>query len=207
MSQFNPPRSLVLASSSPRRHDLLSALRIAFSVRPADLDETPHEGEPADVYVGRLAVEKARAVARPGEVVLAADTTVALDGEILGKPLDPDDARAMLSRLVGRPHQVHTGMALVDGTTGVLLEHIVDTTQVVMRHVDTATVDWYVRTGEPLDKAGSYGLQGIGAVLVERIDGNSHTVVGLTMPIVHEWLGRHLGLFRSEPEASPVQGS
>ncbi len=188
-------RSLVLASASPRRLDLLGALGIAFAVRPADLDETPRPHEPADLYVGRLAIEKARAVARADELVLAADTTVALDGEILGKPTDPDDAVSMLKRLVGRPHQVHTGMALVDGSTGELLEHVVDTTQVFMRLVDAQTIEWYVRTGEPLDKAGSYGLQGIGAVLVDRIDGNSHTVVGLTMTIVHRWLRTHLNAF------------
>lgn len=191
----NLPRSLVLASASPRRLDLLGALGVAFSVRPADLDETPHIDEPADRYVGRLAIEKALAVARPGELVLAADTTVALDGEILGKPNDPDDAVAMLTRLVGRPHQVHTGMALVDGTTGAVLEHDIDTTQVFMRSADADTISWYVRTGEPLDKAGSYGLQGIGAVLVDRIDGNSHTVVGLTMTTVYGWLRTHLNAF------------
>ncbi len=185
-------RHLVLASASPRRLDLLGALGVPFAVRPADLDETPHPDEPADRYVGRLAIEKAQAVARPGELVLAADTTVALDGEILGKPLDPDDAVNMLTRLVGRPHQVHTGMALVDGSTGTVLEHIVDTTQVFMRAADAETIGWYVRTGEPLDKAGSYGLQGIGAVLVDRIDGNAHTVVGLTMTVVHRWLQLHL---------------
>lgn len=189
------PPSLVLASASPRRLDLLGALGIAFSVRPADLDETPHVGEPADRYVGRLAREKALAVARPGELVLAADTTVALEGEILGKPTDPGDAVAMLTRLVGRAHQVHTGMALVDGTTGVVLEHGVDTTQVFMRAADADTIGWYVRTGEPLDKAGSYGLQGIGAVLVDRIDGNSHTVVGLTMTTVYCWLQKYLQPF------------
>ncbi len=189
-----PLRTLVLASASPRRLDLLGALGVAFAVRPADLDETPHPAEPGDLYVGRLAVEKARAVARPGELVLAADTTVALDGEILGKPVDPEDAIAMLTRLVGRPHQVHTGMALVDGSTGHVLEHLVDTTQVFMCAADAETIRWYVGTGEPLDKAGSYGLQGIGAVLVDRIDGNAHTVVGLTMTVVHRWLLAHHSL-------------
>jgi septum formation protein len=163
-------------------------LGIPFTVRSPDIDETPQAGEQAAEYVGRLAVEKALAVAAPGELVLAADTTVALNGEILGKPVDADDAVAMLTRLVGRAHQTHTGMALVDGTTGQVLRSAVDTTQVAMRTVDTDTLRWYVGTGEPLDKAGSYAVQGAGSILVDRLDGNVQTVVGLTMTIVHNWL-------------------
>jgi septum formation protein len=180
--------SLVLASGSPRRKELLSMLGIPFTVRPADLDETPHPGEAAQPYVGRLSVEKALAVAQPGELVLAADTTVALDGEILGKPLDVEDAVATLMRLSGRPHQTHTGMAVVDGTTGAVLHQLVDTTQVHMRTYDEVTARWYVATGEPLDRAGSYAVQGIGSTLVARVDGNVQTVVGLTMTVMYEWL-------------------
>jgi septum formation protein len=168
-------------------------LGIPFAVRSPDIDESPMAGEPASQYVGRLAVEKALAVAQPGELVLAADTTVALNGEILGKPLDADDAVAMLARLVGHAHQTHTGMALVDGSTGEVLRAIVDTTQVVMRAVDHDTLRWYVSTGEPLDKAGSYAVQGIGSVLVDRLNGNVHTVIGLTMTTVHHWLSTYIG--------------
>jgi septum formation protein len=181
-------RSLILASGSPRRRELLEMLGIPFAVRSPDIDETPRTDEQAAAYVGRLAVEKALAVAAPGELVLAADTTVALNGEILGKPADAEDAIQMLQRLAGRAHQTHTGMALVDGTSGEVLRTAVDTTQVTMRAVDIDTLRWYVGSGEPLDKAGSYAVQGIGSVLVDRIDGNVHTVIGLTMTTVHNWL-------------------
>ncbi len=167
-------------------------LGIPFAVRSPDIDESPRAGEHADQYVGRLAIEKALAVAATGELVLAADTTVALDGEILGKPADADDAVRTLQRLVGNTHQTHTGMALVDGTTGEILRSSVDTTQVAMRAVDSATLRWYVGTGEPLDKAGSYAVQGIGSVLIDRLDGNVHTVIGLTMPTVYEWLSSYV---------------
>jgi septum formation protein len=186
--------SLVLGSASPRRQQLLSLLGIAFAIRPADLDETPHAGEAAAPYVGRLAIEKALAIAKPGEIVLAADTTVALDGEIFGKPTDVPEAIQMLTRICGRAHQVHTGMALVDGTSGNVLQSTIDTAQVYMRAVDLPTIEWYVSTGEPMDKAGSYALQGIGCVLVDRIEGNAQTVIGLNMSTVHEWLTPLYGL-------------
>jgi septum formation protein len=179
---------LVLASGSPRRKELLSFLGMPFEVRPADLDETPHVGELAEPYVGRLSVEKALAVARPGELVLAADTTVALNGEILGKPADHTDAIRMLTMLGGQQHQVHTGLALADGTTGEVLHACVDTAEVVMALANPALIAWYVDTGEPMDKAGSYGVQGIGSVLVERVEGNVQTVIGLPMTIVASWL-------------------
>jgi septum formation protein len=179
---------LVLASGSPRRRELLSFLAIPFDIRPADLDETPHVGEQAEPYVGRLSVEKALAVAQPGELVLAADTTVALHGEILGKPTDRDDAIRMLTMLSGRRHQVHTGLALADGNTGQVLHAHVDTADVVMSATNLALIEWYVDTGEPLDKAGAYGVQGIGSVLVERVEGNVQTVIGLPMTIVASWL-------------------
>ncbi len=185
-------RSLILASGSPRRRELLAMLGIPFTVRSPDIDESPATGEAASQYVGRLAIEKALAVAQAGELVLAADTTVALNGEILGKPLDADDAVAMLTRLVGHAHQTHTGMALVDGSNGEVLRATVDTTQVVMRAVDHDTLRWYVGTGEPLDKAGSYAVQGVGSVLVDRLDGNVHTVIGLTMTTVYNWLSAYI---------------
>ncbi len=182
---------LVLASGSPRRKELLGFLGLPFDIRPADLNETPHLGEQAEPYVGRLSVEKALAVAQPGELVLAADTTVALNGDILGKPTDRDDALRMLIMLAGRQHQVHTGLALADGTTGEVLHAYVDTAEVVMSEVNEALIEWYVETGEPMDKAGAYGVQGIGSVLVERVEGNVQTVIGLPMTIVMSWLWPH----------------
>ncbi len=183
--------TLVLASGSPRRRELLGQLGIPFEVRPADLDETPHTDEQAEPYVGRLSREKALAVAKPGEWVIAADTTVALDGLILGKPDDPDDAIRILTMLAGRSHQTHTGLALADGTTGEILHAHVDTAVVTLRAFDRDLIEWYVASGEPLDKAGAYGLQGMGGMLIERVDGNVQTVVGLPMSIVIEWLWPH----------------
>ncbi len=197
--------SLVLGSASPRRQQLLGLLGIPFAIRPADLDETPHAGEAAAPYVGRLAIEKAIAIAKPGELVLAADTTVALDGEIFGKPTDVAEAIGMLTRICGRAHQVHTGMALVDGTTGKVLHSVIDTAQVHMRAVDLQTIEWYVNTGEPMDKAGSYALQGIGCVLVDRVEGNAQTVIGLNMATVHAWLTPLFGLTQPAGQAGLTQ--
>jgi septum formation protein len=180
--------NLVLASASPRRQQLIGFLGVPYTIRAADLDETPRVGEAAAPYVGRLAIEKALAVANPGEIVLAADTTVALNGEIFGKPTDVPDAVNMLTRICGTTHQVHTGMALVDGNTGTVLHSVIDTTQVHMRAADLELIKWYVNTGEPMDKAGSYALQGIGCILVDRVEGNAQTVIGLNMTTVHDWL-------------------
>jgi len=178
---------LILASGSPRRRELLTALGIEFLVRPADVDETPFPQEDPVEYVARLATTKAMVSASAGELVLAADTTVAIDGHILGKPTDLHDAVAMLRILRGRIHQVHTGLALQNGDTGELRVEV-DTAVVVMDDVDDEVIEWYVNTGEPLDKAGSYAIQGIGAMLVTEVRGNVQTVIGLPMCIVREWL-------------------
>lgn len=179
---------LVLASQSPRRGQLLGYLGWNFTIRPADIDETPRADERADLYVHRLSKEKALEVAAPGELVLAADTTVAIDGQILGKPADEAEAIAMLTMLAGRRHQVYTGLALADGNTGTILQSAIDTAEVVMSAENAELISWYVKTGEPMDKAGAYGAQGIGGVLVDRIEGNLQTVVGLPMNIVTGWL-------------------
>ena len=173
---------LVLASASPRRRELLASLGLEFAVRPVDLDETYRPGEAAPDYVLRLAREKALARAGPGELVLAADTVVVLDGELLGKPSDPEEARRMLARLAGRRHTVYTGVALVDGGR--------EATEVVASEVEIAPlsaeeIDWYVATGEPLDKAGSYAIQDLGALFVESVEGNYTNVVGLPLPAVY----------------------
>jgi septum formation protein len=175
-----PKRHLILASASPRRLHLLEQLGLRPQVVPADVDETPRDGEEPVAYVQRVAAEKADAVARhhPDAVVLAADTTVDLDGTILAKPVDRDDARRMLRALSARTHRVHTGVAVRCGG-----EHrdTVVTTLVTFVPVDAATLDWYLSTGEPFDKAGAYALQGAGGVLVERVQGSVSNVVGLPL--------------------------
>jgi septum formation protein len=202
---------LVLASGSPRRRELLAGLGLRFAVRAADADETPLPDEPADEMVLRLAEEKARAVAEQvaaaGEadaVVLAADTTVVLDGEILGKPLDPADAARMLERLSGREHEVLTGLALVDLTREASAGAL-ERTRVRFTTLTSADVAWYVASGEPLDKAGAYGVQGLGALFVEAVEGNYTNVVGLPLPAVRRLfaaLGYDLHDFADEPRAS-----
>jgi len=185
---------LVLASASPRRRDLLASLGLDFEVRPVDLDETSRPGEAPEVYVTRLAREKAAAALRPGELVLAADTVVVLDGELLGKPADPAEARAMLRRLAGREHVVHTGVELAEHRpAGVRRAGAVATSRVEIAPLDDATIAWYVATGEPLDKAGAYAIQDLGALFVETVDGNYTNVVGLPLPAVYR-LFRELGL-------------
>lgn len=167
-----------------------------FTVRPVDLDESPLRGESPGDYVLRLASEKAAARAGPGELVLAADTTVVVDGEILGKPLDDEDARRMLRRLAGREHSVLTGIAL-QGASGKAAE--VDETLVRFAPLSKAEIDWYVATGEPRDKAGAYAIQGLGSLFVEAVVGSWSNVVGLPVPRVYrlfERLGYDLKAFR-----------
>lgn len=178
---------IVLASQSPRRRDLLERLGVAFETDPADLDETPLAGETAAALARRLARAKAEAVAarHPGRPVLGADTVVVLAGELLGKPASPADAEAMLGRMSGRAHTVITAVALsADGTTHERL----DETRVWFRELSTRRIRAYVATGEPLDKAGSYGLQGAGALLVERIEGDYFGVIGLPLRLVADLL-------------------
>ncbi len=170
----------MLASGSPRRAALLARLGWTPEVRPADLDETPWPDEAPDALVERLARDKAQAVSRgrDDEVILAADTEVVRDGRVLGKPADDADAAAMLRSLAGRSHLVMTGLAAIRG--GAVLTTVV-TTAVTFRALEEAEVAWYVRTGEPAGKAGSYALQGAGAALVERLEGSETNVVGLPL--------------------------
>lgn len=179
-----PPR-LVLASGSPRRRELLGAYGLELEVRPVDLDETPRPDESAEGLAERLARQKATAAAREGELVLAADTVVAVDDELLAKPEDRDDARRMLRILAGRTHRVLTGVALCDrrGESPEIVA-AVDITRVRMAALDTAEIDAYVATGEGDDKAGAYAVQGLGALFVEAIEGNWSNVVGLPLPTV-----------------------
>jgi septum formation protein len=176
-----PDAGLILASASPRRHELLRALCPAFRVVPSDLDETLAAGPLPDA-VAALALDKARAVAlRQGEgVVLGADTIVVIDGEALGKPADADEARAMLRRLRGREHEVITGVAVVEARSG-RLRTIAVVSRVRMAEYGEAEIEAYVATGEPLDKAGAYAIQGLGGTLVAGLEGSYSNVVGLPL--------------------------
>ncbi|MEO8274787.1 MAG: Maf family protein [Thermoanaerobaculia bacterium] len=180
---------LVLASASPRRSALLAELDLQFTVRPSGADETPLAGEsPADL-VRRLACAKALARLAPGEIVLAADTIVVIDEEILGKPADEAAARAMLAQLSGREHEVWSGVAVAEKGR---LATRVERTLVRIRALEPGEIAAYVAGGEPSDKAGAYAIQGWGAVYVEGITGNYTNVVGLPLPAVAACL-RELG--------------
>ena len=175
---------IVLASASPRRLELLERLGVDPTVLPPDIDETPMANETADAYVARLAVAKAAAVAAglTGDaLVIAADTTVEIDGEILAKPVDAADAAAMLRRLSGRRHRVFTGVAVRRG--GDVRSEVVST-GVRFAALTAADIDWYLGTGEPFDKAGGYALQGAGGVFVEAVEGSVSNVVGLPLHTV-----------------------
>lgn len=184
-------RQLVLASASPRRSEILHSLDLEFLVEPADVDESLVPGETPAAYVERLARDKARAVTAHDRVVVAADTVVVLDGAILTKPADREGAKIMLRRLAGREHKVLTAIAIRTDTepTEVSLNH----TAVTLAPMTDVEIDWYVGTGEPLDKAGSYAIQGLGALIVEHVDGNYSNVVGLPVPALYR-LFEKLGL-------------
>ena len=177
---------LVLASGSPRRAQLLSLVGIPFVVRPADVDETPLPGEAPPALVERLARLKAAAVVGPGELALGADTEVALDGEVLGKPRDERDAAAMLARLAGRDHDVFTGLALatVEGVARTAVEHTV----VTFAPLGRREIEWYMATGEALGKAGAYGIQGRAAMFATALRGSFTNVVGLPLATVYRLL-------------------
>jgi septum formation protein len=172
------PPLLTLASASPRRRELLGALGLALEVRPAHADETPHPGEAADPYTRRVAREKARAV--PGELVLAADTTVTVDGEILGKPRDDLDAARMLRLLSGRTHEVISAVCLRRPAVRLEFE-AASTTRVTVAPLDPQVIAWYVATGEPRDKAGAYAVQGLFGAFVRAVEGSVTGVIGLPL--------------------------
>jgi septum formation protein len=175
----NAPRILTLASTSPRRRQLLEMLGIPVEVRPSNIPEVRAPDELPAAYTLRLARAKAESV--PGAFVLGADTTVALDEHVLEKPADPEDAVRILSLLQGRTHEVVTAVALVAG--GVVRDRV-DTTLVTFRPASRSFLEAYVATGEPMDKAGAYGIQGYGAALVERVEGDFFTVMGLPLRLV-----------------------
>jgi len=201
--EMEPPSStqprIVLASRSPRRVDLLTKLldeafgegEVSFDIEPADIDETPLVHETPLAHVQRLAEGKAHVIAqRFGErdvVVIAADTTVDVDGEIFGKPENLDDARRMLNQMSGRTHRVHTAISVVRGDQQA---HTVDTASVTMVQITPELMDWYLAIGESLDKAGAYALQGDGGKLVESVHGSFYTVVGLPLEPLSDLLAQ-----------------
>ena len=181
---MNAPRILTLASTSPRRRQLLEMLGIPVEVRPSHIPEVRSPDELPAAYTLRLARAKAQSV--PGAFVLGADTTVALDEHVLEKPADAEDAVRILDLLQGRTHEVVTAVALVAG--GVVRDRV-DTTLVTFRPASRSFLEAYVATREPMDKAGAYGIQGYGAALVERVEGDFFTVMGLPLRLVIDLLG------------------
>ncbi len=188
---FKTLQPLILASESPRRKRLLQELGIEFLVDPSKVDESGEPGlseEPARI-AERWAALKAKSVAalHPGSWVLAADTIVVLDGSIFGKPIDRADAVRMLQKLSGRVHDVITGMCLIHPGGGDQRRCSV-VTKVRFKNLSIAEIEAYIRTGKPMDKAGAYGIQGIGAFLVRSIEGSYTNVVGLPLCETIEWL-------------------
>ena len=185
--------SIVLASRSPRRSELLTKLGVDIEIVPADIDESPFDREDPVVYVERLARSKAQTVAAkfPHRVVLAADTTVDIDGRILGQPVDEADMRRMLRELSGRTHRVHTGVAVVSGESDGRgrIEAVVVTSLVTFHPITETTLDWYIGTGEPWGKAGSYAIQGLGGTLVASTRGSMSNIIGLPLRETARLLG------------------
>jgi len=169
---------IILASGSPRRRELLDILGARFEVCPAADEEPPRPDEPPPAFAVRAARAKAELVAveHPRNPVLASDTVVDIDGRLLGKPRSTSEARAMIRLLSGRTHQVHTAVALVVGSS---CRSLLDTADVRFLAITDSTIDWYVATGEPMDKAGAYAVQGAGGLLVESVNGSPQTVIGL----------------------------
>lgn len=179
--------TLVLASASPRRRELLTAAGFVFDVEVADVDERRHSGEAAEVYARRVALAKADAVSarRPGTLVLGADTIVVVDGDVLGKPVDDAEATAMLERLSGRAHRVLTAVALVGGEARL---DALEETVVWMYALAPEEIAAYVQSGEPRDKAGAYGIQGLASRFIPKIEGSYTNVVGLPIAAVDRLL-------------------
>lgn len=187
--------NIILASGSPRRRQLLEQIGLSFTVQSSDVDESVEPGLSPAAMVEQLSLRKGQAVAEsagPDSLVLAADTVVALGDAILGKPQDRAQAVSMLTSLSGKTHQVYTGVTLLGGGRRVT-EH--ETTAVTFRSLSREEIGAYVDTGEPMDKAGAYGIQGYGALLVERLEGDYFNVMGL--PLCR--LGRMLAAFGVEP--------
>ncbi len=172
---------IILASKSPRRSQLLRMLGMRFSVCSTEIDESLVEGENPESYTTRLAIEKALSPSVPNNsIVIAADTTVVLRGEILGKPKDEKEAILMLSKLSGKSHYVYTATALRRIKTGSVF-HECKVSKVTFKELSEGEIEWYVRSREPLDKAGSYGIQGLGSLFIEKIEGDFFAIMGLSL--------------------------
>lgn len=192
---------LVLASASPRRQELLHRLRLVFEVTPADVDETRFPDEPPAAYVERVARAKAGAIAGPGLIVVGADTAVVHGGRVMGKPGHPEEARAMLRHLQGDVHEVFTGLAVASWDGGPRIRAAVDMAEVHFLTMTDDEIVRYVESGEPLDKAGSYALQGMGGAFVSKVDGSPFTVIGLPIHLLARLVaasGGDLEAFRDE---------
>ena len=192
MNKNNKNEAFILASGSPRRRELLHQLGFSFRVIPSSLEEINQSSMEPRLHATYYAQEKAKEVAQhhPQQWVLAADTIVVVDKEILGKPVNVTEAAAMLSRLSGRSHQVITGVSLLHSEYGVEESQAVET-EVYMRRLSPVDIKGYIATGEPMDKAGAYGIQGIGGCLILRIVGSYSNVVGLPLCETVELLRRH----------------
>src|SRR6266542_1670450 len=199
VSALNLPR-IVLASTSPRRAEILRTVGWPFETFPVEVDESRHRGEDAQTYVERLARDKAEAAAPhfPSRIVLGTDTVVVVDNEILGKPEDESQARRMLRDLGGRWHQVLTGVTLIGiaNNNNAFVAHAA--TDVKFAKLGDAEIDWYVSTGEPMDKAGAYAIQGLGARFIEEIKGEYFNVMGLPVRLRYDLVTR----MREENEIS-----
>ena len=184
---------IVLASSSPRRRELLESVGIEFVVISPETDESCIDGESPDGFALRLSAEKAKSVSRGIQaeaVVIGADTVVVVDGDILGKPADEQEAVSMLTMISGREHRVLTAFSLVKPVSYVLHSEIVETV-VSVKNLAASEIEGYIKTGEPMDKAGAYGIQGIGAFMIREIRGSYTNVVGLPLVEVLEALKLH----------------
>jgi nucleoside triphosphate pyrophosphatase len=179
---------VILASASPRRRELLALVGIPHVVEPADIDESYRDGEEAAEHAERLAREKAETIAsrNPDAIVIAADTIVVIEGLVLGKPRDEADAERMLRMLAGQTHVVLTGVAVARGER---MRSGIESVRVTFRPLTRARIRAYIATREPMDKAGAYGIQGYGATLIERIDGDYFAVMGLALARMTDLLG------------------
>jgi len=186
MKQIPP---IILASNSPRRRDLLRQIGLDFSTDPADVDERVLPGEKPDVYAIRVALDKARVAARRtgNAIIIAADTVVVMDDSILGKPNGPEDAKRMLTLLSGKMHRVLTGLVIMETASRKTISKT-SVTKVWFRNLSGHEIEAYVASGEPLDKAGAYGIQEKGAILVSQVEGCFYNVVGLPIALLGELL-------------------
>ena len=184
---------IILASRSPRRKDILEKLNFSFVIDPPDIDESPFENESPIIYVQRISAAKADLVAQRHDqqcIVIAADTTVELNGEIFGQPRDLDEARFMIHKLSSKTHKVHTAISVRYNQE---VANSVDTANVTMREVSSELLEWYIGTGESIGKAGAYAVQGHGAALVTDVTGEIDTVIGLPVGLLLGMLG-NLGI-------------